>query len=85
VPPRAPCAGAFVVSAGVDPDKIAPAVAATPGSALIDLTSYFCDARTCLPVIGHVVVYRDHDHITATFARTLGPFLGQAIAARLRR
>jgi peptidoglycan/LPS O-acetylase OafA/YrhL len=63
---------------------LAPAVAATPGSALIDLTSYFCDARTCLPVIGHVAVYRDHDHITATFARTLGPFLGQAIAARLR-
>ena len=66
-----------------DFNGLAPAVAATPGSSLIDLTSYFCDPRSCLPVIGHVVVYRDPDHITATFARTLGPFLGKAIASRL--
>ena len=36
-----------------------------------DLTDYFCDATTCYPVIGNIIVYRDNNHITATYARTL--------------
>lgn len=51
------------------------AVRLLPGSHLVDLSDYYCHADTCPPIIGNVIVYRDADHITATFARTLAPFL----------
>jgi len=59
--------------AGVD--SLRDAVAATPGSALIGFRDLMCGARACFPVIGNVVVYFNRDHVTATFARTLGPVL----------
>ncbi|BAQ11138.1 acyltransferase family domain protein [Bacillus sp. OxB-1] len=36
-----------------------------------DLTDYFCDQTTCHPIIGNIIVYRDNNHITATYAKTL--------------
>lgn len=42
---------------------------------LIDLTQFFCGGRSCYPVVGGVLVYRDITHITAAFAETLGPYL----------
>ncbi|HEU4974123.1 MAG TPA: acyltransferase family protein [Baekduia sp.] len=33
--------------------------------------------RRCPAVIGNVLVYRNHYHLTATFARTLAPWLGR--------
>ena len=47
----------------------------------IDLTDFFCDARTCSPVIGGVRVYSDHDHITAAYMNTLAPYLLRAVRA----
>jgi peptidoglycan/LPS O-acetylase OafA/YrhL len=73
--PRAVALAAF--------DGLAPAVAATPGASLVDQTELYCDPAVCLPVIGNVVVYRDRQHITDTFARTLAPFLGDAVDDRL--
>jgi len=60
-----------------------PAAAAMKGAHLIDLTSYYCNDTNCPAVIGHVVVYRDQDHLTATYARTLAPYLGRALANEL--
>ena len=68
-----------------DVNFMAPAVARTPGAVLVDLTRYFCDRSVCRPVIGHVLAYKDHDHITGTFSATLGPYLGQAVATALAR
>jgi hypothetical protein len=51
------------------------ATRALPGSRLIDLSDLYCDAATCPTVIGSVIVYRDDNHLTATFARTLAPAL----------
>jgi hypothetical protein len=42
---------------------------------VIDLTRYFCDARSCFPVIAGVLVHQDITHVTPAFARRLGPFL----------
>lgn len=42
---------------------------------LLDLTRRFCGAARCYPVVGGVYVYKDDNHMNATFARTLGPFL----------
>ena len=50
----------------------------------IDLTSFMCDERSCLPVVGGALVIKDIGHMTRTFSRTLGPFLGRAIDARRR-
>jgi hypothetical protein len=53
-------------------------------AALVDLTDRYCTATTCPAVIGGVVVHRDPTHVTATFATTLAPYLGSALADALR-
>jgi hypothetical protein len=50
----------------------------------IDLSRYFCDERRCFAVIGGAHVYKDVDHMTAVFARTLGPYLLRAYDEILR-
>jgi hypothetical protein len=49
------------------------------GTAVIDLSDFFCDATTCFTVIGNVTVYRDGGHMGGTFSRTLAPHLGAEI------
>ncbi|MGC1213639.1 MAG: acyltransferase family protein [Micromonospora sp.] len=49
---------------------------------VVDLTDLFCTATRCPLVIGNITVYRDTHHITASYARTLGPQLIERIAAR---
>ena len=44
-----------------------------------DLTRFFCDARTCFPVVGGALVYKDNTHITTVFAETLGPYLRRTV------
>jgi peptidoglycan/LPS O-acetylase OafA/YrhL len=46
-----------------------------PGSRLIDLTPEICPQGICRSVIGNALVYRDDNHLTATFARTLSPWI----------
>jgi hypothetical protein len=36
------------------------------GSTLVDLSSAVCPTDPCPPVIGSMLVYRDHHHLTAT-------------------
>jgi hypothetical protein len=48
---------------------------ASPRVRVIDMTRFFCDTRRCYPVIGGVLVYKDENHMTPLFSRTLGPFL----------
>jgi hypothetical protein len=46
---------------------------------VIDLTRFFCDFELCYPVVGGALVYRNPDHLTATFATTAGPYLLQSL------
>jgi hypothetical protein len=46
-----------------------------PRVQMIDLSDQFCDVDQCPPIIGGRVVYKDGDHLTATFAATLAPVL----------
>lgn len=48
-----------------------------------DMSEYFCDEKTCQPVIGNVLVYRDYHHITATYSRTLAPALEKHLVKAL--
>ena len=47
----------------------------SPGAQMIDLTSEICPGEVCRAVIGNALVYRDRTHLTATFARTLSPWI----------
>jgi hypothetical protein len=46
----------------------------------VPLAHYFCGTSKCHGLIGGVVVYFDKQHMTETYARTLGPYLGRTIA-----
>ncbi|SDM50755.1 acyltransferase family protein [Microbacterium azadirachtae] len=46
---------------------------------LIDFTPWLCPDGTCHVVIGHIAVYLDMNHLSAQFARTLGPALEQQL------
>jgi peptidoglycan/LPS O-acetylase OafA/YrhL len=51
----------------------------TPGAHLIDLTKEICPSELCRAVIGNALVYRDKSHLTATFARTLLPWIATGL------
>ena len=60
-----------------------PALAAVPAAGavrLIDMTHYLCPADTCPAVIGNLIVYRDDNHITRSYMRTLTPKLELELA-----
>jgi SGNH domain (fused to AT3 domains) len=46
---------------------------------LVDLSDFMCDEKTCFPVVGGALVIKDIGHMTRTFSRSIGPFLGRAI------
>jgi peptidoglycan/LPS O-acetylase OafA/YrhL len=51
----------------------------SPHTHLIDITQEICPSDLCRAVIGNALVYRDKSHLTATFARTLSPWIGTGI------
>jgi hypothetical protein len=55
------------------------------GATLIDLTSEICGAWPCSPISESVLIYRDEDHMTETFSRSLAAPLGVEIAKLLPR
>ncbi|MET0297165.1 MAG: acyltransferase family protein [Microbacterium sp.] len=67
-------------------DPLRDAAEGLDGVTLLDFTDVFCDEDVCRPVVGGANIYRDQDHLTVTFADTLGPWyveaIEQALAAR---
>ncbi|MCW2848028.1 MAG: oatA 3 [Marmoricola sp.] len=61
------------------PDPFGAAVRTTPRTHLVDLSRFYCDKTDCPVVIGGVNVYRDNSHVTVTYARTMAPYLYQAL------
>ena len=55
------------------------------GARLIDLTANICTEWPCSPISGSVLIYRDEDHMTATFSRSLAAPLRVEIAKLLPR
>ncbi len=58
---------------GLTPDPLA--AVKRPRVRVIDLTSRFCDAARCFPVLGGAYVYKDDDHMNRIFSTTLGPYV----------
>ena len=55
------------------------AAAEVEGVRLIDPTPMVCPEKKCPSVIGDVLVYRNGAHLTATYVRTLTPWLGKQL------
>lgn len=55
------------------------------GAQLIDLTSSLCATWPCSPIAGSMLIYRDEDHMTKTFSRSLAAPLGVALEKLLPR
>jgi hypothetical protein len=53
------------------------------GAALIDLTRRVCPSWPCQVVGDGIIKFRDHRHISATFARSMAGGLGRALAVVL--
>ena len=81
--------GTPVSKAYRDPDRLAQAARRLPGARVIATRSFFCRDALCPATIGNVIVYRDTAaHVTASYARTLSPYVAEALErslpARLR-
>jgi hypothetical protein len=53
---------------------------AVPGVELIDLVPEICPHGLCRAVIGNALTYRDTQHLSATFARTLSPWIAAGLS-----
>ena len=52
------------------------------GAALVDLSDAICPGKgKCPAVVNKMIVYRDDHHLTATFAASLAPILGERLPA----
>ena len=61
------------------PDPMEAAAGLLEGATIADLNDAICSAQTCRPIVGRVMVYRDQHHLTATYVRTLAPYLERAV------
>lgn len=50
-------------------------VSSQVGVVMVDPTPWVCPSSPCPVIIGQVLVYRDDQHMTATFAAALAPYL----------
>jgi peptidoglycan/LPS O-acetylase OafA/YrhL len=68
-----------------DPDRLVQAAEEFRGAVVVHTRSFFCRDGFCPATIGNVIVYRDTAaHVTASYARTLSPYLVDAIERALR-
>ncbi|MFM5904915.1 MAG: acyltransferase family protein [Micrococcales bacterium] len=66
-------------------DPMPEAVRNIAGVTIADFTNLFCEADTCAPVIGNIIVYRDNSHITTPWAKHLEPALESAIPEEFKK
>lgn len=65
-------------------DPLVEAANLVAGTTVVDLAPQFCTDTECPAVIGNAIVYRDAiAHITATYAKTLAPYLNEKLTAAL--
>ncbi len=55
------------------------AAAEVEGVTLIDATPMIYPGKRCPAVIGDALVYRNGSHLTATYVRTLAPWLAERL------
>ena len=70
----------------LEPDPLSAAARQDPSGlvSVADLSDMICRDGVCHDVVGGVLVYFDHGHLTRTFAETLRPEVEAAVSARLQ-
>ena len=53
--------------------------------ALVDMNEYVCPSGLCSAVIGNILVWRDRHHLTASYSRSLAPFLDDKLQTILEQ
>jgi len=79
------CAGTPSSWSWIDPLYAAATTTGLPGITTLATTPFFCTDTICPAVIGSVVTYFDASHMTATYGRSLAPFIDPTILAALNR
>ncbi|ANS79286.1 O-antigen acetylase [Serinicoccus hydrothermalis] len=51
-----------------------------PELPVLDFTTAVCPGRTCSPIVGEVVVWRDSNHLSATYVRSLRDVVEEQVA-----
>jgi hypothetical protein len=59
------------------------ATVTSAGGLYLDVQPWFCASTTCAAMVGNLLVYRDDNHITATYAAYLGPAMTDELAVAL--
>jgi hypothetical protein len=49
------------------------------GVPLLQTQDWFCTRALCPTIVGNILVYRDDNHITTTYAEFLAPLLGDTL------
>lgn len=60
-------------------DLLAEAGHEVAGVSVIDLNNFICDQEFCYSTVGGLIVFRDHQHITKSFAESLSNQLSKAM------
>ncbi|MGU3574548.1 acyltransferase family protein [Brucellaceae bacterium C25G] len=58
-------------------DIILNAVNHTKKVSLIDMTDAICGPDSCETIVGNIIVWRDNNHLSATYSKMLAPYLAQ--------
>jgi peptidoglycan/LPS O-acetylase OafA/YrhL len=77
------CDGTPETWSWADPQYAAATDLRLPGIATLGTRRFFCTATVCPAVIGTLVTYFDASHMTATYARSIAPFVEADILAAL--
>ena len=80
----AACSGARSAWAVNDPITTAAAAMNDSDITTADLTDDICYPAVCSGAVGKVVVYFDASHLTATFAKTLAPYLSPYLTGAIK-
>ncbi len=76
------CASDRAYAFGAKPRARERVAARLTGATLVDLSDVICPGKgTCPAVVDKMIVYRDDHHLTATFAASLAPILGERLPA----
>ena len=66
-------------------DPMPAAVKGQPNVQIADFTNEYCGPKRCAPIIGGIVVYRDHSHISKDWGMHLQPRLDAVIPAKFKQ
>ena len=81
--PYAGCSGTPDTWTAIDPLADAARSAAGGTAEVVDMSGFFCRDGVCPAVIGSVIAYIDGSHLTATYVRSMAPYLAGKLDAAL--